>query len=157
MLTAEITSFSWLERLRLPVTQEVTSSEFRVPALPPQRLETTRRLHYTAVVRNKNTKVAASLLLLLMVLDLSTARICSAGTLSGFRTDAKATLSATSQTAAAPAQNLDDDGCFCCCTHVLPGFVSVLAPPVPATAVYFMAVIGDPSALPQIPFRPPKL
>jgi hypothetical protein len=114
-------------------------------------------LHYTGVVRNKNAKFAASLLLLLMVLDLSTARICSAGTFPGFRTDAKATLSATSQTEAAPAQNLDDDGCFCCCTHVLPGFLSVFAPPVPAIAVYFLAAIAYPSALPQIPFHPPKL
>jgi hypothetical protein len=97
------------------------------------------------------------LLLLLMVLDLSTARICSAGTFPGFRTDAKATLSAIAQTEAAPAQNLDDDGCFCCCTHVLPGFLSVFAPPVPAIAVYFLAAIAYPSALPQIPFHPPKL
>jgi hypothetical protein len=55
-----------------------------------------------------------------------------------------------------PAQNLDDDGCFCCCTHMLPGAHSVFSPLVGAVPVNFLITLLNPLAVAQSPFHPPK-
>jgi hypothetical protein len=114
-------------------------------------------LAYTDFVREKQIKSAAWFLLLLLILDLSTAGICSAGTIPGSRVPSDTTLrgvgiSADSQ----PAQNADDDGCFCCCTHILPGVHFTLSPVASAVSVPSIPTLTNPSAFPQTLFHPPK-
>jgi hypothetical protein len=109
-------------------------------------------------VRAKHIKSAAWFLLLLLVLDLSTAGICSAGTFPGSRVQSDTTLMGGGGTLAdsQPAQNSDDDGCFCCCTHILPGAHFALSLLVPAVSVRSIPTLPSPSAFPQTLFHPPK-
>jgi hypothetical protein len=110
----------------------------------------------TLDLRERKVKYAAWFLLIMLLLDLSTAGICSAGTFPGADGRGDFTLSTGSRAEAPAIPNLDDDGCFCCCTHVLPGAVFFLASLVPATSTESIFVIASPSASPQAPFHPPK-
>jgi hypothetical protein len=113
-------------------------------------------LLYTEKVQEEKVKYAAGFLLLLMVLDLSSAGICSAVTFPVFDARTDVTLRSGSHADAQPVQGLDDDGCFCCCTHMLPGAHSVLASLMPAVAINSVATVLNPSAVSQAPFHPPK-
>jgi hypothetical protein len=114
-------------------------------------------LAYTELVREKQIKSAAWFLLLFLVLDLSMAGICSAGTVPGSRVQSDTTLRDGGTLAdSQPAQNLDDDGCFCCCTHILPGAHFALLPLVSAVSVPSIPTLTNPSAFPQTLFHPPK-
>jgi hypothetical protein len=111
---------------------------------------------YTIFMQGNHAKRAAWLLLLLLVLDLSTSGICSAGTFPfwGGRSAASMTESPLAQ--APPAQNLDDDGCFCCCTHMLPGTHVDVVPPMPLVAGTSILIVSNLSAVPRTHFHPPK-
>jgi hypothetical protein len=113
-------------------------------------------LLYTGLVRNGNVKFAASLLLLLMVLDLSSAGICTAGTFPGSQARTGLTLNSVAQADAQPVQASDDDGCFCCCTHILPGSFFLLASPCPVITAEGVSIVSSPTALPQTLFHPPR-
>jgi hypothetical protein len=113
-------------------------------------------LLYTGLVRNRNVKFAASLLLLLMVLDLSSAGICTARTYPGSQARTGVTLISVAQADAQPVQFSDDDGCFCCCTHILPGSFFLLASPSPVITTEGVPIVSSPTALPQTLFHPPK-
>jgi hypothetical protein len=113
-------------------------------------------LPYTEGVRERKVKYAAWFLLIMLLLDLSTAGICSAGTFPGADTRSNFTLTAGTRAEAPPIPNLDDDGCFCCCMHILPSAVFVLDSLVPATAAESLPVLTNLSVLPQVPFHPPK-
>jgi hypothetical protein len=116
------------------------------------------RFYYTGLVRNRNVKVAASLLLLLMILDLSTAGVCTAGTFPSVGAGTALSLNANSsgQTEAQPVQFLEDDGCFCCCTHILPGALFLLGTPIAVIHAQAAALAANPAAQPQTLFHPPK-
>jgi hypothetical protein len=107
-------------------------------------------------VRNRNVKFAASLLLLLMVLDLSTAGICTAGTFPASESRTGVTLNSVAQAEAQPPRAIDDDGCFCCCSHILPGSFFLLESPSRVVTIKSVPVISDPTTLPQTLFHPPK-
>jgi hypothetical protein len=66
------------------------------------------------------------------------------------------TLSGTSAAYGQPVQNLDDDGCFCCCTHILAGAHSVLVPAISVVPVSSPTTVLNPLAVAQSPFHPPK-
>jgi len=74
---------------------------------------------YTEQVSERRIKFAW-VLLLLMVVDLSTAGVCTAGTFTMLDAPASISLSGSSATHGQPVQNLDDDGCFCCSLYVRP-------------------------------------
>jgi hypothetical protein len=114
------------------------------------------QLVYTDFVRERNVKFAASLLLLLMILDLSSAGICTAGTFPGFEPRTGVTLNSMAQAETQPVRASDDDGCFCCCTHILPGSLFLLESPSPVITAKGIPVISDPTELPQTLFHPPK-
>jgi len=107
-------------------------------------------------VRNRNVKIAASLLLLLMMLDLSSASICTAGTFPGSRQGTVVSLNLAAQAEAQPLRTFDDDGCFCCCSHVLPGSLFLFESPSPVVSSKDNSVTTDPTDLPQVLFHPPK-
>src|SRR4030095_7044220 len=110
---------------------------------------------YTDVVREKQIKSAAWLLLLLLILDLSTAGICSAGTFPGSRGYSGSTLGGSGILANPQStQNEEDDGCFCCCTHILAGVHFTLSPLVSVVFVPSVPTRPDPSAVPQTLFHP---
>ncbi len=113
-------------------------------------------LPYTESVRERKVKHAAWFLLIMLLLDLSTSGICSAGTFPGTDTRSNFTLRAGTRAEAPPIPNLDDDGCFCCCTHMLPSAVFVLDSLVSVTAAESLFVLTNLSVLPQVPFHPPK-
>ena len=113
-------------------------------------------LLYTGLVRNRNVKFAASLLLLLMVLDLSSAGICTAGTFPGLQARTDVTLSSVAQADSQLVQASEDDGCFCCCTHILPGSLFLLESPSPAVTAEGVPAVSSPTSLPQTLFHPPK-
>lgn len=112
-------------------------------------------LLYTEFVPERRVKVAW-FLLLLIALDLSTAGVCTAGTFPVLTSVADLTMSARSTAHGQPLQNLDDDGCFCCCTHLLVGTHSVASPPEPAATLPSARKILNLSSVPQLPFHPPK-
>ncbi len=104
----------------------------------------------------ERVKRAAWLLLLLLALDLSTEGVCGAATLPASDGRGELALRAGNAPATQEAQNPDGDGCFCCCTHVLPGAHFVLTlplPEVPAESV--SALIRLPSPVHAF-FHPPK-
>ncbi|HMI54302.1 MAG TPA: hypothetical protein VK525_22525 [Candidatus Saccharimonadales bacterium] len=113
-------------------------------------------LLYTGLVQNRNGKFAASLLLLLMVLDLSSAGVCIAGTFPGSQARTDVALSSVAQADAQPVSASDDDGCFCCCTHILPGSFFLLESPSPMITAEGVRIVSGPTALPQTLFHPPK-
>jgi hypothetical protein len=113
-------------------------------------------LTYTSCVQGEYVKRAAWLLLLLLLLDLSTSPICSAGTFAKFNDPSAASLTTGTRVQAQPALNLDDDGCFCCCTHVLPGTHVKVVPPVPLVVSSAILIVGNPFAISQTLFHRPK-
>jgi len=113
------------------------------------------RLPYTEHVSERRVKFAW-LLLLLMFLDLSTASLCTAGTFPMLGAPEEMILSGSGAVHGQPVQNVDDDGCFCCCTHMLPGTHSVFSPPVHAVPVNLLTAALNPLAVVQSLFHPPK-
>src|SRR5436309_163671 len=79
-----------------------------------RRLDSDPVSFYTSLVQQKYAKRAAWLLLILMVLDLSTASVCTAGTFPGFAAGGASGVSAGVLAHAEGPLNTDDDGCFCC-------------------------------------------
>jgi hypothetical protein len=111
---------------------------------------------YTFFVQQRHVKRAAWLLLILMVLDLSTASICTAGTLPGHADSVASILNAGVLAHAQGQINVDDDGCFCCCTHILPGAHFDLAALEPMIVAASVPGVLDTSSSPQSLFHPPK-
>jgi hypothetical protein len=79
-----------------------------------------------------------------------------AGSFPVMNTPADLTVSGASTAQAQPVQNLDDDGCFCCCTHLISHVRSASPPPEPAVPASSVVRIVNPSAVPRSPFHPPK-
>ena len=111
---------------------------------------------YNTSVSERRVKFSAWILLLLMVLDLSTAGVCSAGTFPMFGRASAVSLSSGSQAEGQPLQGTDDDGCFCCCTHMLPGSVVGLGSPAPVIRMKAVPLFAIPTASPDSLFHPPK-
>ena len=108
-------------------------------------------------MHEKHAKRAARLLLFLLLLDLATSPICSAGTLPLGSSDSTVSVAANPEVRAPLAQNSEDDGCFCCCTHILPGAQIFIASPVPLVAGASILILRNPLAPPQTLFHPPRL
>lgn len=113
-------------------------------------------LTYTVRMKRERVKYAAWLLLLLMALDLSTASICSAGIFPVLKDRNDSTLGGHTLANAQQVQNLDDDGCFCCCTHILPGSVVGFGSPARVIRVKTFPLFAIPTASPDSLFHPPK-
>jgi hypothetical protein len=79
-----------------------------------------------------------------------------AGTYPGSQARTGGTLNSVAQGDAQPVQVSDDDGCFCCCTHILPGSFFLLASPTPAITAEGVPIVSSPTALSQTLFHPPK-
>jgi hypothetical protein len=111
---------------------------------------------YTSVVQQRHVKRAAGLLLFLLVLDLSTASFCTAGTFPGGADSVGVVLSASVLAHVEGPLNAEDDGCFCCCTHILPGAHFDLAALEPMIVAASVPGVLDPSGSPLSLFHPPK-
>ena len=88
------------------------------------------------------------LCLFLLVLDLSTASFCTAGTFPGGADSIGAVLSAIVLAHVEGPLNAEDDGCFCCCTHILPGAHFDLAALEPMIVAASVPGVLDPSGSP---------
>jgi len=111
---------------------------------------------YTFLVQQRHVKRAAWLLLLLLVVDLSTASICTAGTFPGGAASVASIMPASVFAHAEGPVNTDYDGCFCCCMHILPGAHFDLAALEPMIVAASVPGVLDPSGSPLSLFHPPK-
>jgi len=104
-------------------------------------------------VPNDRGKFVALLLLLLMALDLSTASVCEA---KGFPGGSIVAVSGNPPETTEGPQSAEDDGCFCCCVHIVVAGPCLLVEPEPHASTHAGLVIPEPSSFPQSLFHPPK-
>lgn len=108
---------------------------------------------YTRFVPSHRGKFVALLLLLLMALDLSTATVCEAKSFPG---ESKVAVNGGLPVATAQAQSVDDDGCFCCCAHIVVAGPGMLMGPELLASTHAGLVIPESPRFPQSLFHPPK-
>lgn len=103
-------------------------------------------------------KFVVAFLLLWTLVDLAFPSLCRAeGVVAG---QAQATVAATAQVGPGSGGGrelpYDDDDCFCCCSHVIPGSHIAISSPELTNRSKITIAVSEPFALPHTFFHPPR-